>query len=217
MILSDTLGYAGNNRVEKEVEHYVFPDLALRLENLFTKASCFGKAIVSVMNQGNVAMVPSVLELWVDQEQVDGYFEVPALEPGASASMELDVADSLHPLDPGIHAVRVLLLVSDSVSGNNEVFGSLECEGSLDADYEGVSAWIIYPNPSQGSIRLHMQEAAGPGSAIRLLAADGRILQTFLLAEGEHIQVLELGNLEAGMYLLREKKGGRSARLVISR
>ena len=119
-------------------------------------------------------------------------------------------------MELGMHVYRVVLLASDSVPGNNEVFGILECEDLWDAESESPGEWVVYPNPGQGSILLHMQEAAGPGSTVQLLGLDGRILRSFPLAEGERMQVLELGSLEAGIYLLRDERGVRTVSLLIT-
>lgn len=95
---------------------------------------------------------------------------------------------------------------------------SINTTSSAQKNFEEVAepgpVFHVFPNPSQGRIRVEL-DAAFAGGVIEVLSLDGRMLKT-LAVEG-HREDIDLRELGAGFYLLKVTHAGqqRVVRLVV--
>ena len=97
--------------------------------------------------------------------------------------------------------------------------GGIHWLNDADAAFPGPGNSLLFtafPNPSAGSLRLR----ASAGVQVKVYNTQGRLLRSFALPQAEEQQVLDLGTLPNGLYLLRASHpslGSKTLRIVLNR
>ena len=216
-ILSDTLGYLGNNWLEKKVLRYGYPDLSLSLEEVDHQEGAYADALITVENAGNIPADSLRYEIWMDNLLSGSGTRFIGLEPGERTGETFRLADSLDNLVAGPHDYLVRAVDPDSVMTNNEVAGTLTWHTTGMFSPDDPAGWLVYPNPARSAFTLVLREPARHEILFDLVSLSGRVVKSFTLPEGKAQLRILTGSAEPGTYLLRRVDTGHAIQLVFTR
>jgi hypothetical protein len=216
-IVSDTLGFGGNNRLEKKIVRYDYPDLSLALEDLEEVKGVFTEATIILANPGNIPIGTVAFEVWLDERLRGSGTRFIGLDPGGRTEEVFRVADSLDNLPFGSHEFLIRAVLEDSVTGNNLVHGSFTWIplGTLPSDQP--VEWLFYPNPALSGFFVELRGPAKQEERFELIALTGRMVESFTLKTGTDRFRVSTSLLPGGNYLLRRVGTGETVRVVILR
>ena len=131
-----------------------------------------------------------------------------------------ETSDQEHPThhyqDNGSYLVRLII---SSACGSDTTTGYVDILGVSLGD-EAVTAFTLYPNPSQGQVHLTIEAASLRDAGLGLYAADGRLVWAQQVGHIQGSRTLSFSlpaHLSRGVYLLRlgAAEGAWSRRLVL--
>jgi len=216
-ILSDTLGYLGNNRLEKKVVRYDFPDLSLSLEEMDHQEGVYADALITVENAGNIPADSLRYEIWMDNLLSGSGTRYIGLESGEYTVERFRLADSLDNLVAGSHDYLVRAVDPDSVMTNNKIAGTLTWYTTGMFSRDAPAGWLVYPNPARSSCYLVLGEPSRHEILFELVSLSGGVTRSFTLPEGKVQFRILTGTEEPGTYMLRRVDTGEAIRLLIIR
>lgn len=213
-ITSDS-GYAGNNRIRKLVEHYLYPDLALSLDRLEEQPGHMVHARCLIENLGNTSLDSIPYELWQNDRLYGTGFLTLQIDPAWQEAVDFLLADSMDNLVPGIHSFRIKLAVSDSVPENNIIEGAFSWQATGTSLKGGKERWKVYPNPARSGFIVRLAEPASKVFRFELCTMEGRVVASFLMEKGADRLFIPAGRYGPGQYILRRNGNGQAVKQVI--
>ncbi|MFH0758328.1 MAG: C25 family cysteine peptidase [Bacteroidota bacterium] len=214
-VVSDTMGYPGNNKLEKVVDHIVFPDLSLAPEKLDQLNGLFAHAVVKAVNTGNIPLDSMRFEIWINDLLVRSGIRVLDLEPGDQTEIIFNIADSLDHLPPGFYGYLIKAMDPDCLAWTSQVEGLLSWFG-LGLNSGATRAdWSIYPNPVRSAFRVNLSQPAGQDYLFELVSPVGRVVDSFVIPRGDYQRWIQVRSAAPGTYVLRLFQTGETIRLVI--
>ncbi len=216
-ITSDSTGYPGNNWLEKQLRHYIYPDLGLSLERVEMVEALYADAMVTLENAGNIRLDSVLFEIWVDGHLTEAGYRFIALDPGGMVTESFRLADSLQWLSSGTHEFLIRAMVNDSVSFNNEAAGILVWQSTELTSRFLPQGWEIYPNPASSGFHLLLGEPAREAILFRLYSITGICVGSCPVEAGSDRSWISTVKIPPGDYLLRLVNTGEAVHVVITR
>ncbi|RLD27236.1 MAG: hypothetical protein DRI70_04730 [Bacteroidetes bacterium] len=200
---SDLDNYLGNNKLELDVQRYLYPDLALSLIQLKEEEGKHTDAVIAVENKGNSPLDSLRFELWIDGIMKESGSQYLGLDPGHLTYDTLRLVDSMDTqLTTGIYTYLIKSTSTDSLTTNNEVSGVLYWH-ALGTFQSGLNRVIrLYPNPTKEGIHLELSNPANRTIKVELYNMHGRVEASYFIEKGSidiHIQIPDAG---PGNYIL---------------
>ncbi|MCK4748813.1 MAG: T9SS type A sorting domain-containing protein, partial [Bacteroidales bacterium] len=207
-VISDTLGYAGNNWLEKQVVRYDYPDLSLFLEGVDHREGVYADVTVSVENAGNIPLDSLRYEIWMDDNLSESGARFTGLDPGERTTETFRLVDSLENLASGIYEYRIRAVDKDSVMTNNEVTGIITwwTMGMFPPNHP--DDWLVYPNPAWNSFYLVLRKPAGQDALFEMISLTGHVVKSCTVTKGADRIRISTGSVAPGTYLLRHVNTG---------
>ncbi len=214
-LVQESFGYWGNNSLEKEVEHQVFPELSLTLGGVDQKNGMYARALVHAENTGNIPLDSIRYTIMMDSLPSQSGILVLGLEPGQQTTLSFSLVDSLDQLAPGSYSYLIGAMDTDSLLWQNQVDGLLFWYALDIFPRERPVDWSIYPNPASSGFWLTLSQPAEQDYLFEMVSMAGRVLDAFTIKRGDDQAWIPQGSAAPGIYLLRLVHTGESSRLVI--
>ncbi|MEN8155342.1 MAG: C25 family cysteine peptidase [Bacteroidota bacterium] len=215
-LISDSLGYSGNNRLEKLITRTIYPDLALSLIRVDNYPGTRVDATIRVENRGNIRIDSLHYEILLDGGISGSGVRYIGVEADQVSELTLILTDSLQQLSEGTtYLFLIRSVIADSVSQNNQAEGHFTWQ-PLNVPSTGQrSGWHIYPNPASAGFRIILDEPVGCDERFELVTLTGMVVNSFAVAEGTESLEIPTGPTAPGTYLLRRINSGEALLLVI--
>ena len=207
-VTGDGQEFTGNNRLNRVVEHYAYPDLAVVSATPELEPGVYADLLLTISNLGNVTIDSLVYESGLEGlESIRGSLPV-ELDPGNSDELRIRLADStLTGLETRAYAYYFRSLVSDSVASNNELTGFLFWTVMGVKSPENPYGLLIYPNPAREGIHLVLSRPAAQRLRFSLISRTGQVLDQFFMDKGLTEIYVPLSLAEGSYYLVEEQSG----------
>ncbi len=214
-LVSDSMGYPGNNKLEKVVDHIVFPDLSITPEKLDQQNGLFAHALVQAVNTGNIHLDSMRFEIWIDSLLVRSGVRALDLNPGEQAEITFNIADSMDHLPPGFYGYLIRAMDPDCLAWTSQVEGLLSWFGLGLNSGPPAADWSIYPNPVRSGFRVKLSQPASQDYLFEMVSQTGRVADSFVIPRGDDHGWIQVGPAAPGLYVLRLVQTGETIRLVI--
>jgi hypothetical protein len=214
-ILSDSLGYSGNNVLNKEVFRYAFPDLGLELLRMDTEPGVRADLQAGISNKGNVALDSLVYTLWLDDMLRDSGSRFIGLLPGQQTELSFSLADSSTNRVSGDFPYLLASTLHDSIPANNNLEGLLQWWMLGSPDEKPEATWQLLPNPAREYFKVVLSEAARTDLYFDLLDPGGRLIRNYLLPAGERSMQVDIQSLAPGSYILRQHRSAAHMNVIV--
>jgi hypothetical protein len=215
LVLSDTAGYAGNNRMVRKVEHYAYPDLALSRAGSEQDIGELALLRIRVENAGNIPLDTFHFELWLDSLHFGPGARAINLAPGETEEFDFILLKYVRHLDPGSYHYIIRSVDTDSVPDNHELQGLFVWLALNAPENSRREGWRVFPNPARGGMFVVLNEASGRDLLFDIVSPDGQTEGSFILPGGTQQLWIPLQVAAPGIYLLRLLNTGEAVRVVI--
>jgi hypothetical protein len=195
--------YKGNNHLEMELEHYIYPDLALMMVQLDVEGGIRSDAIIAIGNEGNIAVDSLQFELWLDGALSKSGVRYIGLEPGASIVDTFMLVDTSEiQLSPGIYEYLIKSVAVDSLDTNNEVSGILYWHSLSTSPSDLPKGLLLYPNPVTEGFNLWLPRPVDRTMKVDLVNIQGRVEASHAVEKGTRHLFIPVESLPPGNYML---------------
>lgn len=165
--------YPGNNRINWEASHYVFPDIAVGMLGIDSLASEYVQLNLEIENRGNIPAETLLYRLYLNEHMKRDSVDV-LLEPGDSRQISVSLIDAGMGLGEGWYDY-LFVADADSVPGNNSVEGTVYWN-VLSVEREEQESFRIFPNPVMNEFTIHIPGAMQQLSHIAFYDLNGRLV-----------------------------------------
>ncbi|MBN1132339.1 MAG: hypothetical protein JXR52_09045 [Bacteroidales bacterium] len=207
--------FTGNNSLDEEIEHYIFPDVSLSLDELESLPGVYASLRVRLENDGNIPIDSIPYSIHIDGILKEEGMETVLLAPSESVVKSYRIIDSTEcDLESGYYEYLFETLLPDSIEENNRLTGILFWQVYSSGDRNGPVAFSIWPNPAHGGFYLQTDSPLSEERWFSIIDLHGTVLKTFRLAKGEQGRFIPVQGL-SGTYLLRSDGYGRTLKLQL--
>ena len=174
-VKADGDAYPGNDSLSTVIQHYEFPDLALRPAGLDTVGFASADLKIAVTNEGNIPVEVLRYTYFLNNELRRSDTSLINLDPGGSTEVSVRlIGEEDTDIGSGWHEYLVVA-EADSVASNNSLSGTIfwSLQSVTDAEEKSLE---VYPNPASTEFTIQLSDHIPPPVTIEFIAADGRIV-----------------------------------------
>ncbi|MCP4312548.1 MAG: hypothetical protein GY790_14900 [Bacteroidetes bacterium] len=212
--LIDSSGYSGNNRLEKELLRYSFPDISLAAARIVQNSNGYPDVVITIENTGNIRVDSMEFGVWLDQELHKSGTRYLGLAPGGIVEEIFMLAEPGDQIISGTHEYLVRMLTTDSIQHNNELSGVLTWYPESIGKVRETLSWMVFPNPSSGTFYIYLDQPATEELIFELWSISGQMEGRFIVKKGESFCMIPSWTIKPGIYLLRNVESGTTLRVV---
>jgi hypothetical protein len=195
--------YKGNNHLEMEMDHYIYPDLALMMVQLEAEDGIRSEAIIAIGNEGNISVDSLRFEVWLDDTLSKSGVRFIGLEPGVSVLDTFMLVDSSEiQLTTGFYEYLVKSVAVDSLKTNNEVHGILYWHSLSTSPSDPPKGLLLYPNPATEGFNLWLPRPVDRTMKIELVNIQGRVETSHAVEKGTQHLFIPVESLAPGNYMM---------------
>lgn len=117
---------------------------------------------------------------------------------------------TLNPLETTTFALKS---VRDNACGEGYISGltTITVLSTLSAEEEANSIFNVFPNPAETNITISMKVISNKSTNVELVDFQGRSILKTIIRSGQNQEVIEMGKLPAGTYLIRAQQDDKQS------